>query len=257
MPVPEIGYGGILTVTTNAGDAPLNFGDSFKLFNAGAFTGSFITTQLPSLSSGLAWSNSLAINGSVNVVQVPPVANFTGTPTNLFVTQTVTFTDGSTGSITNWVWSFGDGQTVTNNSNASVIHAYAAAGTDTVSLIVSGAGGSSTNTLANYVVVKPKAAIVGVVLTTGGNLVFSGTNGPAGLQYRILTTTDVSLPLAALVCRFGRTCLARTAATTTQIYPGQPDRLLPDGFAIGIARTVDPILCMQPKLVMVDAQTMC
>jgi autotransporter-associated beta strand protein len=191
-----IGYGGILTVTTNAGDAPLNFGDSFKLFNAGAFTGSFITTNLPSLSSGLAWSNCLAINGSVNVVQAPPVANFTGTPTNLFVTQTVTFTDGSTGSITNWVWSFGDGQTVTDTSNASVIHAYAAAGTDTVSLIVSGAGGSSTNTLANYVAVKPKAVLGGVTLKADGNLVFSGTNGPAGAQYRILTATDVSLPSA-------------------------------------------------------------
>ena len=40
-------------------------------------------------------------------------------------------------------------------------HAYAAAGSDTVSLIVSGAGGSNTSTLANYVVVKPKAAISG------------------------------------------------------------------------------------------------
>ena len=192
-----IGYGGILTVTTNAGDAPLNFGDSFKLFNAGAFTGSFITTNLPSLSSGLAWSNSLAINGSVNVVQVPPVANFTGTHTNLFVTQTVTFTDGSTGSITNWAWNFGDGNAVTNTSNASVMHAYAAAGSYTVSLIVSGAGGSSASTLSNYVVVKPKAALGGVMLAAGGGMVFSGTNGPAGVQYRILTATDVSLPLAS------------------------------------------------------------
>jgi hypothetical protein len=34
------------------------------------------------------------------------------------------------------------------------------------------------------------------MLTADGNLVFSGTNGPAGAQYRILTTTNVALPLA-------------------------------------------------------------
>ena len=33
-------------------------------------------------------------------------------------------------------------------------------------------------------------------MTADGKLVFSGTNGPAGEQYRILTTQDVSLPLA-------------------------------------------------------------
>ncbi len=120
---------------------------------------------------------------------------FSGTPTNLFVTQTVTFKDASTGSITNWVWNFGDGQSVTNSSNASVQHAYAAAGSYTVSLTVTDPGGSDTSTLANYVVVKPKAALGGVTLA-GGKLVFSGTNGPAGQPYRILTTTNVALPLA-------------------------------------------------------------
>jgi rhamnogalacturonan endolyase len=193
--------GGTLTVITNAGDGALVAGDTFQLFNSGIYGGSgFSATHLPALNPGLGWSNSLAINGSIKVVSVlppVPVAGFSGTPTNLFVTQTVTCADASTGSITNWAWNFGDGNAVTNTSNASVMHAYAAAGSYTVSLIVSGAGGSSTNTRANYVVVKPKAAIGGVTLTTGGNLVFSGTNGPAGEQYRILTITDVSLPLAS------------------------------------------------------------
>ena len=123
-----------------------------------------------------------------------PVAGFSGAPTNLFATQTVIFTDASTGSITNWVWNFGDGNAVTNTSNDSVPHAYSAAGSYTVSLIASGAGGSNTSTLANYVVVKPKTVIGGFTLS-GGNLVFGGTNGPAGAQYRFLTATDVSLPL--------------------------------------------------------------
>ena len=126
---------------------------------------------------------------------VAPVAGFSGTPTNIFVTQAVAFTDASTGSITNWVWSFGDGHSVTNTASVNVTNTYATAGSYPVSLIVNGAGGSSTNTKANYVVVKPKATLGGVTLA-GGKLVFSGTNGPAGQQYRILTTTNVALPLA-------------------------------------------------------------
>jgi len=109
----------------------------------------------------------------------------------------VTFTDASSGSITNWVWSFGDGSAlVTNNSNISVNHVYATAGTNTVSLIVNGAGGSSTNTLANYIVVKPKPAL-GKPVLSGTSLILSGVNGPAGQQYRILSTTNVALPLAS------------------------------------------------------------
>ena len=193
-------YGGTLTVTTNAGDAPLVAGDIFKLFNAGfgIYASSFSATNLPVLGPGLVWNNNLAVDGSIAVMSLvssAPVAGFSGMPTNLFVTQTVTFTDASTGSITNWVWNFGDGNVVTNSSNANVQHAYAAAGSYTVSLTVTGSGGSNTSTLANYVVVKPKAALGGVTLA-GGKLVFSGTNGPAGQQYRILTTTNVALPLA-------------------------------------------------------------
>jgi len=278
-------YGGTLTVTTNAGDAPFVAGDSFQLFKANSsafYTGSFSATNLPALSPGLAWSNSLAINGSIEVISTlpvaafsggpasgvapltvtftnfssnatnyvwsfgdgntfstgssanvtdiytnagsytviltaigpggtsaltnaayivvtnpPPVAGFSGAPTNIFVTQSVTFTDASTGSIINWVWNFGNGCMVTNSSNANVTNAYAVAGSYTVSLTVIGAGGSSTSTRAGYVVVKPKAAIGGVTLTTDGSMVFSGTNGPAGQQYRILTTTNVSLALGS------------------------------------------------------------
>jgi autotransporter-associated beta strand protein len=195
-------YGGTLTVTTNAGDAPFVAGDTFQLFKAESsafYSGAFSATNLPALSAGLAWSNSLAVNGSIEVyLAVPPapVASFVGGPTNIFVTQAVTFTNTSSGSMTNSVWNFGDG-TIVANTNATVVHAYANAGTYTVSLVESGAGGSSTNTAANYVVVKPKVAIGGVTVTANGKLVFSGTNGPAGQEYRILTTTNVAMPLGS------------------------------------------------------------
>ena len=136
-------------------------------------------------------------NTAYVVVSNPaPVAGFSGTPTNIFVGQGVKFTDASTGSITNWVWSFGDGHSVTNTSSISVTNTYAAVGTYTVSLTVTGSGGTGTSTRTSYVTVKPKTALGGVTLA-GGKLVFSGANGPAGQQYRILTAANVALPLAS------------------------------------------------------------
>ena len=118
------------------------------------------------------------------VLVAPPVATFSGALTNIFLTQPVTFTNTSTGTITNSVWNFGDGQSATNNSTASVTHSYAAAGNYTVSLIVTGPGGSSTNTLTDYLSVKPRPMLV--VALSDGSILFSGVNGPAGQPYRIL-----------------------------------------------------------------------
>jgi PKD repeat protein len=61
----------------------------------------------------------------------------------------VTLTDTSTGDITNRFWDFGDSST-TNLTTNSVAHTYAA-GTYTVTLVVSGADGVSTNTKPNYI----------------------------------------------------------------------------------------------------------
>ena len=63
-------YGGTLNVTTVAGDAPLASGDTFQLFKANSsafYSGSFSATNLPALSPGLVWSNSLAVNGTIAV----------------------------------------------------------------------------------------------------------------------------------------------------------------------------------------------
>jgi fibronectin-binding autotransporter adhesin len=60
-------YGGTLNVTTVAGDAPLASGDTFQLFKANSsafYSGSFSATNLPALSPGLVWSNSLGAGGN-------------------------------------------------------------------------------------------------------------------------------------------------------------------------------------------------
>ncbi len=78
-----------------------------------------------------------------------PVALFTGSPTNGTAPLNVSFTDSSTGTPTGWAWDFGDGG---NSTAQNPSHTYAA-GTWTVTLIASNAGGSTTNTKANYITV--------------------------------------------------------------------------------------------------------
>ena len=65
--------GGTLNVTAT-GDA-LTLGNTFDLFDAPAFAGSFATLNLPSLDGGLAWdSSNLGINGTLVVVPEPGTA---------------------------------------------------------------------------------------------------------------------------------------------------------------------------------------
>ncbi len=88
----------------------------------------------------------------LTVQLAPPIANFTGIPTNGAAPLTVSFTDASTGTITNRYWDFGDGAT-TNTTITSLTHTYTAAGTNTVGLTASGPLGSDTLTRNNYIVV--------------------------------------------------------------------------------------------------------
>jgi len=60
-------------VVTNIGVAELAAGDSFKLFSAGTYGGSFASLSLPPLASGLAWnSGNLNVDGTLGVMTIPP-----------------------------------------------------------------------------------------------------------------------------------------------------------------------------------------
>jgi autotransporter-associated beta strand protein len=65
-----LAFGGTLTVT-NVGPTLLA-GDSFTLLSAATKTGTFAVTNLPTLGTGLAWSNSLATDGKITVVSTGP-----------------------------------------------------------------------------------------------------------------------------------------------------------------------------------------
>jgi autotransporter-associated beta strand protein len=188
-------------LSSNATNYVWNFGDGNTLVTGG---GTNVTDTYTNAGSytvilsaiGLGTTNSLTNTAYIVVSNPPPVAGFSGTPTNLFVTQAVVFTNTSTGSYTNSAWSFGDGNAATNTTGANVTNTYAAAGSYTVQLIVSGTGGANTNTQGGYLVVRPRPGLGRPVVAGGTNFVFSGTNGVAGASYSVLSSTNVAQALA-------------------------------------------------------------
>jgi uncharacterized delta-60 repeat protein len=178
---PEAGFSGTpttgyrpLTVqfidgsTGNITSRSWSFGDSgtstaqnpSHTYNAtGTYTVSLTVT-------GPGGSDTETKTGYIVVIEAPPVANFNGTPTSGYRPLTVQFTDGSTGNITGWSWSFGDSGTSTAQNPS---HTYNATGTYTVSLIVTGPGGTDTETKSGYITVSeaPPVADFSGTPTTG------------------------------------------------------------------------------------------
>ncbi|MBC8094240.1 MAG: PKD domain-containing protein, partial [Akkermansiaceae bacterium] len=182
------------TPTTDA----LAEGLNFVTFTNVRIVGGTLNADVLGNTAASASASAVIQGAQLQLVSYDPVVSaFSGTPTNLFVSQTVLFTNTSAGTVTSSIWNFGDGISLTNTSKASVSHAYAAPGTYTVSLTVSGPGGSGgTATRTGYIVVSPSPTI-GSVQLAGGNLILSGANGPAGVGYRILSSTNLALPLAS------------------------------------------------------------
>jgi hypothetical protein len=92
-------------------------------------------------SSGSAYVYTLGVQSEL-------IADFSAIPTSGSVPLIVSFTDQSTGTVDSWNWDFGDGLTSTMQNPS---HTYTDPGTYTVSLTVSGPGGSDTETKADYI----------------------------------------------------------------------------------------------------------
>ena len=121
----------------------------------------------------------------------PAAGTVTASATNGFGPLTVVFTNSASGSITNWVWNFGNGTIITNSTGGNVTNTYSVAGSYTVTLTVYGPGGSSTDTVANFIVTSPTPKINWSF--SNNSLILSGTNCPVGVKYRVLTSTNLTV----------------------------------------------------------------
>lgn len=106
----------------------------------------------------------LVVSGATSGPAIPPVAEFSATPLSGDVPLNVAFTDLSTGTISSWSWTFGDGGT---SSSANPNHTYTTPGTFTVELTVTGPAGNDVETKVGYVTVtlSPPDAPTGISAT--------------------------------------------------------------------------------------------
>jgi len=98
----------------------------------------------------------------VSAAPVPPIADFSGTPTTGTAPLGVAFTDLSTGDVTSWSWTFGDGGTSTAQNPS---HVYTTPGTYDVTLTATGPAGSDGETKVSYITVDPPAGSDKVYMT--------------------------------------------------------------------------------------------
>lgn len=98
------------------------------------------------VSSGTATSSRSA---TISVAPAKPVADFSATPTEGILPLTVSFTDSSTGDVSDWLWSFGDGDISTSQNPT---HTYWDAGTYETSLTVTGPRGASDPVFSSIIV---------------------------------------------------------------------------------------------------------
>lgn len=164
--------------------------------------------------------NVTATNVYLDAYQTPTLqgAFAAETPVVGPVPLSVTFSNLSNGAITASVWNFGDGVVVTNNAG-SVTHTYNTPGTNTVTLTISGASGSSTLTQTNYIQALSLPVAQFTASTNNGvapltvNFSAAGSTGSGGL-----TTGNSALWDWDWVFGDGNSDLGESSPTDQHIY---------------------------------------
>jgi len=123
------------------------------------------TVRLTATNAG--GSDTITRTGFITVaaVSAAPLAAFTAMPVTGTAPLAVTFADQSTRNVSAWAWDFGDGDS-TNASVQSPVHTYAADGTFTVNLTVTGPGGTNSSVKSGYISVTPGSAVTPTATVT-------------------------------------------------------------------------------------------
>jgi len=138
------------------------------------------------------------------IIYAPVSANFTANPTEGVGPLAVTFTNQSTGDYTAQTWNFGDGGT---SVAQHPVYTYTTAGVFTVTLAVSGPGGSDTFTRTSYIAVTEPSIPAPEVDFVGAPR--SG-DAPLAVQF----TSTVTNAVTSYAWTFGDGGIATTANPT-------------------------------------------
>ncbi|NMB78558.1 MAG: PKD domain-containing protein, partial [Methanomicrobiales archaeon] len=103
-------------------------------------------------------SGTISSPNHITVITPPPVADFDADTTTGIAPLTVQFTDATTNAPTLWSWNFGDGTTSVDQNPQ---HVFTAPGTYSVNLTAANAGGSSSVSKPDLIVVQPPAPVAG------------------------------------------------------------------------------------------------
>ena len=113
-------------------------------------------------------------NRVVKIVTAQPIGQFIGLPTTGISPLSVSFTDQSTGTVTSWLWDFGDGSTSTLQNPT---HIYHQAGVYSVTLMINGTTAVTKNNL--ITVTTPQKTLTVAITGDGGGSVNSAPKGIA------------------------------------------------------------------------------
>lgn len=150
----------------------LTVGDTFTVLSQNLTGGAALSIANPGY---VTWANNLSTAASIQVASAlpAPVADFAADLTNGLAPLAVTFTNLSTGTLTNELWTFGVGSTLNTNTLLNVGHTYLTGGTNTVTLLVTDSyGRTATATKTAYITVT-----VQTIPATGTNLTYTVGNG--------------------------------------------------------------------------------
>jgi outer membrane protein assembly factor BamB len=147
-------YAGILTDSSliDGGSVKVEFNftnmNTFAAFNM--YGWSYAATQ----GQGISWTQNPTSSGYY-IDYIPPVANFTATPTNGKTPLTVEFTDTSSGNIINaWAWDFDNDGTI-DSTEQNPTYTYNNPGIYTVKLTVSGPYDSASEIKTDFITITP------------------------------------------------------------------------------------------------------
>jgi PKD repeat protein len=140
----------------------------------------------------------------------------------------VSFTDQSTGNITNRFWDFGDGSS-TNTVTTDLTHSYVDAGSYAITLTVSGPFGVSTLKRTDYIVVNAPLLITDIQVS-GPNVVISFSSSPNQfyqLEYIDTWTPAVWNPAVGSIPGNGGTVTVTHFGGATRVFRFYRIRQLP------------------------------